>query len=84
MGKNCSRERARARIACAPGLGKGGSSLDEMGWDFVGKDMGKSCDQARGGVKSCAGWDNGTWKGKGKGKGKWNPEIHSWEPSEEE
>ena len=56
-----------------------------MGWDFVGKDMGKSCDQARGGVKSCAGWDNGTWKGegKGKGKGKWNPGIHSWKPSEE-
>ena len=67
-------------------MGKGGSSLDEMGWDFVGKDMGKSCDQARGGVKSCAGWDNGTWKGegKGKGKGRWNPGIHSWKPSEEE
>ena len=44
-----------------------------MGWDIVGKDMGKSCDQARGGVKSCAGWDKGKWKGKGEGKGKWKP-----------
>ena len=67
-------------------MGKGGSSLDEMGWNFVGKDMLKSCDQAGRGVKSCVGWDNDTWKreGTGKGKGKLNPAIRSWKPSDEE
>ena len=74
MGKNCSWEKARARIACAPRLGKkGGSSLEEIGWDIVGKDKDKSCDKAKGRVKSCAGWDKGKWKGKGEGKGKWKP-----------
>ena len=56
-----------------PGLGKGGSSLEEIGWDIVGKDKDKSCDKAKGRVKSCAGWDKGKWKGKGEGKGKWKP-----------
>ena len=68
MGKSTGKNRLRPLA-----WEKGGSSLEEIGWDIVGKDKDKSCDKAKGRVKSCAGWDKGKWKGKGEGKGKWKP-----------